>query len=262
MQRIESNDGTMIGYRKSGSGSPLLLVHGATADLTRWSPISPLLERHFAVYAMDRRGRGESGDARDYDIQREAEDVAAVVDAIGEPASVLGHSFGALCSLEAVLLTDSVRHLILYEPPFPGIAPVVPADIPERIQALIDKGEPEAALELFFREIVRMPEHELKDYRQRPVWKTRVSLAPTIPRELMIDRTYQWSPEKFAAVEVPTMLLLGGDSPAFARQAVEMVHAALPNSQVIVLPGQQHIAMDTAPEMFVKEVRRFLRSNR
>jgi pimeloyl-ACP methyl ester carboxylesterase len=232
-----------------------------TADHTRWSPISPRFEQHFTVYAMDRRGRGESGDSRDCDIQREAEDVAAVVDAIGEPVFVLGHSGGALYSLEAALLTANFRRLILYEPPIPGVAPVVPPNIPERIQALIDQEEPESALEVFFREVVRMPEHELKDYRLLPVWKTRVSLAPTIPLELMIDRTYRWSPAKFAGAEVPTMLLLGGDSPAFARQAVETVHAALPTSQVVVLPGQQHIAMDTAPELFVREVERFLLSN-
>jgi pimeloyl-ACP methyl ester carboxylesterase len=258
MQKVRSNDGTTIGYLKRGSGPPLLLVHGMTADHSRWSPISPRFEQHFTVYAMDRRGRGGSGDAPDYDIRREAEDVAAVVEAIGEPAFVLGHSGGALYSLEAALLTDQIRRLILYEPPIPGVAPVIPADIPGRIQALIDRREPEAALELFFREIVRMPEHELKDYRQLAVWKTRISLAATIPRELMIGHTYRWRPEKFGSVEVPAMILLGGDSPAFARRAAEMVYAALPNSQLDVLFGQQHIAMDTDPELFVRKVRRFL----
>jgi pimeloyl-ACP methyl ester carboxylesterase len=108
----------MIAYRRSGSGPPLLLVHGLTADHTRWSPISPRFEQRFSVYAMDRRGRGESGDGPDYDIRREAEDVAAVVDAIGEPVFVLGHSAGALYSLEAALLAANFRRLILYEPRF------------------------------------------------------------------------------------------------------------------------------------------------
>ena len=90
MERVSSNDGTVIGYRQAGSGPALLLVHGTTADHTRWSPISPRFERHFTVYAMDRRGRGMSTDSPDYDILREAEDVAAVVDAIGEPVTVLG----------------------------------------------------------------------------------------------------------------------------------------------------------------------------
>ncbi|HSJ57656.1 MAG TPA: alpha/beta hydrolase [Anaerolineae bacterium] len=257
MQQVTSKDGTTIGYRQSGSGPPLLLVHGVTADHTRWAPILPRFERDFTVYAMDRRGRGGSGDSPDYEFAREAEDVAAVVNAIGEPVSVLGHSGGAFFSLEAALRTDNMHRLILYEPPIPGIAPPVPTEIPDRIQALIDRGDMEAALEVFLREIVRMPEHELKDYRHLPAWKRRISIAPTIPREL-VALTYRWDPEKFAGVRVPALLLLGGDSPPFARQAVEMVHAALPNSQIVVLPGQQHIAMDTDPELFAREVRRFL----
>ena len=85
MKQTRSKDGTVIGFRRSGSGPPLLLVHGTTADHSRWSPISPRFEQHFTVYAIDRHGRGESGDSPDYDIMREVEDVAAVVEAIGEP---------------------------------------------------------------------------------------------------------------------------------------------------------------------------------
>jgi pimeloyl-ACP methyl ester carboxylesterase len=258
MEQIKSKDGTVIGFWQSGSGSPLLLVHGTTADHSRWSPISPRLEQHFSVYAMDRRGRGGSGDSPDYDIMREAEDVAAVVEAIEEPVFLLGHSSGAVCSLEASLLTDKVSRLILYEPPIPTGLPQYPPGVPDRIQALIDRGELEAALEVLFREVVRMPEHELKAYRQLPVWNVRIQLAPTIPREMTIDRTYSFNAEKFASFQVPTMLLLGGDSPPLFQQAIELVDSILPNSQVVILQGQQHIAMDTAPELFVKEVLHFL----
>jgi pimeloyl-ACP methyl ester carboxylesterase len=126
------------------------------------------------------------------------------------------------------------------------------------MEALIDRGELEAALEVMMREVVRMPEHELARYRQLPAWEARVQIVPTVPRELTVDRTYRFSAERFAGLEVPTMLLLGGDSPPFARQAVEMVEAALPNSEIVVLQGQQHIAMDTNPELFVGEVLDFL----
>jgi pimeloyl-ACP methyl ester carboxylesterase len=126
MEHTTSPDGTVIGFRRSGAGQPLVLVHGATADHMRWSPILPHFEQHFTVYAMDRRGRGSSSDSPDYDFKREAEDVAAVVEAaceqVGEPVNLLGHSYGALCSLEAALLSDKVKRLILYEPPFPVIA--------------------------------------------------------------------------------------------------------------------------------------------
>lgn len=258
MKQVTSKDGTVIGFWKKGTGSPLLLVHGTTADHSRWSPISPRLEQHFTVYTMDRRGRGGSGDSPAYDIMREAEDIAAVVEAIGEPVFLLGHSYGGVCSLEASLLTDKVSRLILYEPPIPTGLPMYPPGVPDRIQTLIDNGKLEAGLETFFQEVVRMPEHELKAYRQLPVWKVRIQLTPTIPREMEIDRTYNFDEEKFTNFQVPTMLLLGGDSPPLFQRAVKLVDSTLPNSKVVILPGQQHIAMDTDPELFVKEVTHFL----
>ncbi len=259
-QRVTSADGTAIGFWKSGAGPPLLLVHGTTADHTRWSLVLPQLEQHFTVYAMDRRGRGGSGDSPEYDIMHEAADVAAVLKGIGEPAFVLGHSYGAVCALEAALLTDNIRKLILYEPPIPTGLPMYPPGVPDRMQALIDSGELEKALELFMREVVRMPADDFETYRHLPMWKIRTQLAPTIPRELAIDRKYSFYPEKFAHLQVPTLLLLGGDSPLLFRQATEVVDSALANSTVINLPGQQHIAMDTDPELFVREVLQFLLS--
>jgi pimeloyl-ACP methyl ester carboxylesterase len=258
MEQVTSKDGTVIGFKQGGAGPPLVLVHGTTADHSRWSGVSSHLERHFTVYAMDRRGRGQSGDSPDYGIEREAEDVAALVEVIGEPVSLLGHSYGAVCSLEAVLLTAKVSRLILYEPPIPTGLPQYPPGVPNRIQALIDSSELEAALEVFFREVVRMPEDELEAYRQLPVWNVRILLAPTIPREMAIDRTYTFDARRFAGSQVPTLLLLGGDSPQLFQQAVELVDSALPESQVVILPGQQHIAMDTNPELFLGEVLRFL----
>jgi pimeloyl-ACP methyl ester carboxylesterase len=208
---------------------------------------------------MDRRGRGGSGDSPHYDIMREAEDVAALMEVIGEPVFALGHSYGAVCSLEAALLTDKISRLVLYEPPISTGLPIYPPGAPDRIQALVDSGELEAALEVFFREVVRMPEPELEAYRQLPVWKVRVQLAPTIPRELTaIDRTYRFNAEKFGNLQVPTMLLLGGDSPPLFQQATELVDSSLPDSRVVILPGQQHIAMDTNPELFIREVLQFL----
>ncbi|HLT48469.1 MAG TPA: alpha/beta hydrolase [Rubricoccaceae bacterium] len=258
METVTSKDGTVIGYWMSGPGPPLLLVHGTTADHRRWAAVSPRLERHFSVYAMDRRGRGGSTDAPDYDVMREAEDVAAVLDRIGEPAAVLAHSYGAVCALEGALLADNVRKMVLYEPPIPTGLPIYPPGVPDRMQALIDRGELEASLEVFMREVVRMPEHELEVYRTLPMWEGRIQLAPTIPRELTIDRTYRFVPARYADFGVPTLLLLGGDSPDFLRRATHAVHSALPRSTVVVMPGQQHIAMDTDPDLFVSEVLRFL----
>jgi pimeloyl-ACP methyl ester carboxylesterase len=253
-----SVDGTRIAFWKSGSGPPLVLVHGTTADHTRWSGVLPELERHFTVYAVDRRGRGGSGDTPPYALEREFEDLVAVVEAIGEPVFVLGHSYGGICALEASLLTDRIRRLVLYEPPIPTGVPLYPTGVSARIQALVDAGDPEAGLELFFREVVLMPERELEAYRQLPAWSVRVTLAPTVPREMALDDSYAIRAERFASSSVPTLLLLGGDSPPPFRRAIEVLDDTLPNGRVVELPGQRHVAMDSAPEMFLAEVIEFL----
>jgi len=260
MEQVISRDGTAIGYVKRGAGPPLLLVHGGTADHQRWLPIMPRFEESFTVYAMDRRGRGMSGDGPAYHVAREAEDVAAVVDSIGEPVSVLAHSYGALCSLAAALLTAEMHRLVLYEPPVPGDAPAAPLDAVERIQALADRGELEAAREVMMVDVVRMPPHELSAYRQLPMWKVRIALAPTIARELSVAKTYRFDAGRFSRLQVPTLLLLGGDSPPHVWRATELIDAALPDSRVAILPDQQHIAMDTSPELFAREALRFLQA--
>ncbi len=105
-----------------------------------------------------------------------------------------------------------------------------------------------------------MPERELADFRQLPVWKARTQLAPTIPRELAIDRLYRFDAEKFTGLAVLTLLVLGGDSPLLFKKAIEALNAALPRNRVVIMPGQQHIAMDTNPDLFSKEVLEFLRA--
>lgn len=257
IEHVNSPDGTVIGFRRSGSGPPLLLVHGTTADHRRWSAVTPLFETYFTVLAMDRRGRGSSGDATPYNFMREAEDVMAVIEAIGEPVFVLGHSFGGRCSLEASLLTDQIDRLILYEPPIAALSPETQSVL-LRMQSSIARGELEVALAVFFREIVGMPEPELETYRRLPMWEARIPLAPTIPRELAIDQVQPFNPERFAGLETPILLMVGGDSPALFQQAIELLHQTLPNNRVAVLPGQRHVAMDTAPELFAEAVLSYL----
>lgn len=126
METVRSKDGTAIAFQRSGAGSPLVLVHGAVSDHSRWMPILPPLEKQFTVYALDRRGRGGSGDTKLYAIEREFEDIAAVVDSIGGPVDLLAHSFGAFCALEAARLTSNIGRLILYEPPPPGVKGTMP----------------------------------------------------------------------------------------------------------------------------------------
>jgi pimeloyl-ACP methyl ester carboxylesterase len=259
MNVVISKDGTPIAYQASGVGPPLVLLHGVGGVATRWAPISRTFAEHFRVCAVDRRGRGASGDADAYAIEREFEDVAAVVDALGEPANVLGHSYGAICALEAARLTPHMRKLILYEPPIPlPGGPVHPPGIVERLEALLEAGDRAAVLTTFTLEVVGMPPQVFETFRSSPAWPERVAAAHTLPRELRAHARYRFEPSHFEDMRVPTLLLLGGDSPQRYQAAMSTLHAALPNSRVVVLPGQQHIAMDTAPDLFAREVVAFL----
>jgi pimeloyl-ACP methyl ester carboxylesterase len=219
----------------------------------------PALQQRFTVIAVDRRGRGASGDAQPYAIEREFEDVAAVVDAQPEAAFLLGHSFGALCALEAACRTPNIRALVLYEPPIPTPGhPVFDPGQVRRLQALLDQGDREGLLTVFFREINGMPAAEFEQFRASPLWPTRVSLAHTLPRELDAVQRYRFDPRHCRAVNVPALLLQGGNSPPYFAAALDMVKAALPLATLRLLPGQTHVAMDTAPQMFLDEVLGFL----
>ncbi len=213
----------------------------------------------FSLYAVDRRGRGQSGDAESYAIEREFEDVAALVEAIEQPVHLLGHSFGGICALEAALLTQNIRQLILYEPPIPrpGVQ-IYPEGVIDRLEGLLAAGKREEVLITFMREVVRMPAPELAQIRSSSAWPARVAAAHTLPRELRAHERYRFEADRFKSLTLSTLLMVGGDSPFFFKAAIETLNATLPNSRVAVLPGQQHIAMDTAPELFIREVLAFL----
>jgi len=254
-----SQDGTRIGYERTGAGSPLVLVHGGTADRTRWAPVLPALAQHFAVYAIDRRGRGLSGDADPYTLEREFEDVIAVVDATGGPVDLLGHSFGGVCALVTARRTPKVRRLVLYEPPPTGIVGTLPPTVTSRMETLLAAGDRDGIVATFMREIVQAPPDELAKLRSAPAWQGRVAAAHTILREIYALEQYPpLDPSDFEKFRTPTLLLLGGDSPAYQKANTQALHAALSNSRVVVMPGQQHVAMNTAPDLFVREVLAFL----
>lgn len=260
MQTVASRDGTRIAFWLSGEGPPLLLVHGATADhTTTWRFVLPELERRFTVYAMDRRGRGGSGDSAAYNLEREAEDVAAVIDSIGNPVNLLGHSYGGLCAIEAALLTVNLRRLILYEGiPLRGTDGYKPG-IVDRLDAMLRGGDVEGMLVTLFLELVEMPPEELELLRsQRDAWAVRLRNAPTLPREIRVEEGYIFAPERFRSMRAPTLLLVGGDSPLREQTNARGVADALPDARVVALPGQQHAAMHSAPDLFVREVVWFL----
>jgi pimeloyl-ACP methyl ester carboxylesterase len=262
--RVRSRDGTEIAYWATGEGPPLVLVHGTTADHTRWRPLLPYLEPHATVHAVDRRGRGASGDAERYDVAREFEDVAAVVDAVarrsGAPVALLGHSYGGLCALGAAALSACVRALILYEPALAGAGHDLPRGVVDRIGSRLASRDPEGALELMMREVVRMPDAELTLVRAQPSWRARVAAAHTIPRELRAVTGDVLRDVPLQAIAVPTLLIAGGDSPAYFRRDIDAVAGVLPDARIAVIEGQQHVADVLDPQTFAEHVLQFLAS--
>jgi pimeloyl-ACP methyl ester carboxylesterase len=255
MEKVRSKDGTLIAYQRGGEGPPLVLVHGTLGSCRRW-PVVPALQQQFTVCAMERRGRGESGDAPNYAIEREFEDVAALVDSIGEPVNLLGHSFGGLIVLEAALLTDNIRRLIVYESP--PIPPPYPDGTLERLETLLDAGDREGAVTTFLSEIAQIPAHELEILRASPLFPAMVDAAHTVLRELRTEEHYQIKTDRFTQLNVPALLLMGSDSPGIFRSSIEAWHAVLPNSRLVEFPDQQHLAHITAPDLFIREVGAFL----
>jgi len=258
MHAVASRDGTKIGYTRTGRGAPLVLVHGISADAERWAPVMPALEEHYTVYAMDRRGRGLSGDHAAYALEREFEDVAAVIDAIGEPTYLFGHSYGGLCALHALLLTKHVRKLVVYEPYTPVVAASEASAITLRYEATAARGDRDAVVSSFLREIVQLSENEVRLMRAHPSWAARLAAAHTIPRELRAAEQFSFVPSRFEDIHLPIGMLVGGDSPDFLKDATTRLRSALPTSELVVLTGQRHAAMNTAPSLFVRELRALL----
>lgn len=258
MDTVISRDGTRIAFERSGSGPVVVLVHGTSGSLKRWAPVLPALQKRFTIVAMDRRGRGESGDAHAYAHAREIEDVLAVVESFGDPVHLLGHSFGAICALEAALRTPHVRKLVLYEPPIPLGGPIFPEGTIGKLERLLEADAREAMLELFFREVNGMPMAEFERFRATPAWPARVAAAHTLPREMRAVEAYRFDAAQLAGMTRPTLLLLGGSSPPYFKAAIEALALALPEARTLVLGGQRHVAMDTAPDLFVREVAGFL----
>jgi len=262
MELISSKDGTPIACRHSGAGTPLLLVHGTTGDHLTWAPVLAALERHFSVWVIDRRGRGDSGDAaEDYTFERECEDIVAVIDAIGGSVHVIGHSFGGLCALEAALLTPNIGRLTLYEPPLSLVGSGWSAELDAHMEALLDAGNREEALLLFLCNIVKTPPREIAAMQAGPNWQRRVAAAHTIHRELQSIDRYVFDPLRFRAVLTPTLLLLGSESHPRRHTIAKTLNQTLPNSRIAILQGQQHGAIRTAPDLFVDEVVNALKKN-
>ena len=266
-----SPDGTSLAWFRTGvaGGPPLLLIHGATADHTTFRVVGPRFAATHDVFAMDRRGRGASGDGpagTAYAIESEYDDVATVIETIafatGKPVDVLGHSYGGRVALGAAPRTTQLRRLVTYEsaPAAPGTTFERPG-LTRHLRALEVAGDRAGLLRTFMTEVVGMTAEELAAFEANPVWPIRVAAAHTLVRELSAE-----AGEGDAAsisylasgVRVPVLQLLGGESRDVFAAGTAALDALLPDGRVVVLPGQKHAAHHGDPDRFVAEVERFL----
>lgn len=253
---VASADGTPIAIECAGAGPSLVIVHGGTGDRTRWTPLFPLLAPKFRVCAMDRRAHGASGDSLPYSLQKEVEDVVAVVAAQPAPVFVLGHSFGAVCAFEAAVQTTKIARLALYEPPVRlGDHSAALA----RMEEMIRTGDREGALTTFMREIVLISADEVAAMKARPSWAGLLASVETSVRQDRALSQYRFDAARARAMNVPTLLMAGSKtaSPELKR-SLDSLRETLPHSTLRIFEGQEHNAMDTIPEEFARALSSFL----
>ncbi len=256
MERIASPTGATISYDKRGSGPPLVLVHGSSSDHeTNWAFVMPLLTRRFTVHAVARRGRGETDATEGHGVEDEGRDVAALVEAVGAPVFLLGHSYGAQVALAAAArVPDRVRKLVLYEPPWPGI---LGEGALARLEGLTGTGDWEGFAAAFFRDVLSVPAGELDELRATELWPPIVADAEASLGDLRALSRYDFRADRFRGLDLPVLLQVGTESPR-GLYATDALAAALPDARIEELPGQAHEAMTTAPGPYAEAVSRFL----
>lgn len=250
---VVSKDGVEISVQKAGSGPALLLIHGALLNGSiSWGPVLQRLAKRFTVYAMDRRGRAPSGDAKEYSISREADDIASVVAAIGGPVTVLAHSYGALACLEALDQLAAVSHLILYEPPLSLKPPET--DAVAKMDQALKAGDHAEVVISFLRDQIGAPPEGIAMMQASPIWPIVLAIAPTLPRESRaVNTPHPWT-DRLAMWKTPTTLLLGSKTVGLLKDAILFLSDAIPGSQLVILEGQGHGAPLDAPDYFAGKV--------
>ena len=251
MPTVTSRDGTTIAFDRSGEGPALIMVGGAFSYRAINPPATqtaaPATPPRFTVYSYDRRGRGESGDTAPYAVEREVEDLAALIDDAGGSAFVYGHSSGAVLTLEAArLLPTKITKLALYEPPFfvNDSRPPVPKDYVAHLDELIAAGQRGDAVEYFMTKAVGMPSEAVAPMRDDPTWPALEAVAHTLPYDnAIMGDTMSGSPEplrRWASIAIPTLVMDGGASPTWQRNAVQALVDVLPNAWRRTFEGYAH----------------------
>lgn len=240
-EKVISKDGTTIAFEKSGKGPALILVVGAFNDRATGAPLARFLERHFTVFNYDRRGRGESGDTAPYAIEREIEDLDALIVQAGRSARVFGYSSGATLALRAAAQGLNISELALYEPPPTGVKA---GQLAPQLTKLIAAGRRGDAVELFQTEAIGIPAAIVAQMRNAPFRPALEKMAHTLIYESMILRSL---PKGLtASIQVPTLVIDGEASPEVMRHAAQSSARDLPESLYHTLKGQGH---DIVPDV-------------
>jgi pimeloyl-ACP methyl ester carboxylesterase len=242
MASVTSKDGTIIAYDRMGQGPPAILVSGALTDRQANLPLAEVLKQHFTIFNYDRRGRGASGDTLPYAVEREIEDIDAVIGAAGDSAFLIGFSSGAALSLEAAASGLAIRKLALWEPPYivEGRRPRPPVDNAKTLIDLVAAGRRGDAVEFFLVEIVGLPPEVVSDARSQPSWSAQEALAHTLVYDTTILDDYSLPIVNAARVKTPTLVSAGGGDFPWIRDSAQALAELIPAAKTHFLGGQGH----------------------
>lgn len=260
IKHANSTDGTPIGWRQFGSGPAIVIAHGANSTGRQWLPVAEILGEHHTVMLVDRRGRGLSGDARDYSLSTEVADLGAVLTAAGPGATLLGHSYGAIAAAATAAAGADIAALVLYEPPLPVAGRVAGSALASLTEA-VAAGEHDRALSIMLSDIVHEKEADIADLRRTPMWAEMVALVPTLPREMRVIDDLVGDLDQLTAIQERTLLLLGSQTATHHVEATQYLLGKLPATTLVEFPGQGHFAHVAEPGTVADAVRSFLRGS-
>jgi len=247
VQTVTSKDGTRIAFERMGNGPPLVIVDGALCYRASGPsrPLAGLISRQFTVFIYDRRGRGDSGDTAPYSVDREIDDLAALLQEAGGSASVYGISSGAALALEAANRGLPITRLALYESPciVDDTHAPMPADFLARLQRVVAENRRGDAVKMFLR-LVDLPAVAMLMMPFMPAWAKLKAVAHTLPYDIAIvqdnQRGQPFKPGRWSQATMPTLAMDGGRSPAWMRNGMKALAATLPNAAFRTLDGQTH----------------------
>lgn len=240
MHKLQSADGTTIAYQHSGTGPALVFVVGAFCDRHTTASLAEGLAARYTVYEYDRRGRGDSGDTPPYAVDREIEDLAALVAEVGAPVRAYGHSSGAALVLEAAASGVPFEQLAVYEPPYVSGATLAVAD---ELAALAAEGRNGEVVEGFLA-LSGVPAELIARMKAGERWSHMTSFAPTLPYEVRLCNDGTAPMARLARITAPTLAMAGGDSAGWARDGAPLIAASVAHGESRVLPDQGHGADD------------------